>query len=708
MNKYYFEQIVLTPHHKDLFIKIIASPFFLAIPIAIAIILLLPIPFSKYLVTPTKKKITDKPNSYISFDDLNGDGYDEEVIAFHNEINGHAAVKVLTKNGTNYDQWNFPGYFQKPPPYWFYIADLNNDKFKEIYVFYNMNDSLFMAAFQPYPDKKTLFAKKFITNFNIRNGKSDYRISCVKTADFNNDNFDELVFNVLGGYCRQPRMLVVYDYKNDSLFFSTTTGIWIINFEIADMDKDGFPEIYCGSSTPGNIPDRFNIPYDDYHSYLTGYNNHLKPLFPPVTLGSYPSSSKIQSFKNNSFLVNKISLGGQHKYRYAFYQYPPEEYSKIEFDCNDYDTFYDVIVKKNGKDYMLFAQKGDNFFLLNEDLNIIKSKTLKEQLMFILKDDMNKDGKEEYLFRKHLSYEFVIFDSDLEHPATFVPFDNVTFKRHIDAGIKHNGNTRDELFFKTDDIVYFFNYKENKYYLLRYPIYLIIYLLVAFMLWGTQQLNHIQVKRKQQMEETIASLRIKTIKSQLDPHFMFNVLNGLAHNITIGNIEYANKQIIIFSKLLRTLINAVEKIDITLKEELEFVNRYLLLEKFRFKEDFEFEINIESGVNQDLLIPRMIIQLLVENAMKHGLRHKKGFKKVLIDIKKQANNKTVIVVEDNGIGRKAAAAKEHGLGKGTRLLTNLIELNKRIKGTDIEVKYEDLYDENNTALGTRVYLIVMG
>ena len=167
-------------------------------------------------------------------------------------------------------------------------------------------------------------------------------------------------------------------------------------------------------------------------------------------------------------------------------------------------------------------------------------------------------------------------------------------------------------------------------------------------------------------------------------------------------------QIIIFSKLLRTLINAVEKIDITLNEELEFVNRYLLLEKFRFKEDFEFEINIESGVNQDLLIPRMIIQLLVENAMKHGLRHKKGFKKVLIDIKKQANNKTVIVVEDNGIGRKAAARKEHGLGKGTQLLNNLIKLNKRVKGTDIEVKYEDLYDKNNMALGTRVYLIVLG
>ena len=190
----------------------------------------------------------------------------------------------------------------------------------------------------------------------------------------------------------------------------------------------------------------------------------------------------------------------------------------------------------------------------------------------------------------------------------------------------------------------------------------------------------------------------------MDPHFMFNVLNGLANNVAKGNSKEAHDQILRFSQLLRSMMKRTDKIDICLAEELEFVKNYLKLEKVRFKDNLEFNINIEKGVDTNIRLPRMLIQLLVENSIKHGLLDVEKRKKLNVDIICK-NEKPHIVVEDNGIGRKTAMRKARGIGKGLKLINDMMMLNRKLGGEEITMSYTDLYDAGGKAAGTRVEVV---
>jgi len=146
-----------------------------------------------------------------------------------------------------------------------------------------------------------------------------------------------------------------------------------------------------------------------------------------------------------------------------------------------------------------------------------------------------------------------------------------------------------------------------------------------------------------------------------------------------------------------------ERIDISLSEELKFVKSYLELEKFRFKDDFEFTVEMAEDVDKNMRLPRMLIQLLVENSIKHGLRNKQGIKKLNVTVCNKANH-VHITVEDNGVGREQAMKTTRDTGKGTKLINEMIRLNRKLGGKEITVNYTDLYDKGGKALGTRVEL----
>ena len=143
---------------KSQWLDFISSPFVLALPIAMGIILLLPDIFQKYIITQTYSGKADKPNSIEEYRDLNNDGYSERVIAFPNEL-GLASIKLLHNDGSTIDQWNFPGKF--PGVYNnFFCADLNNDSFMEIYVFTLQKDTLYLHAFNPFTGGDFIFLNK--------------------------------------------------------------------------------------------------------------------------------------------------------------------------------------------------------------------------------------------------------------------------------------------------------------------------------------------------------------------------------------------------------------------------------------------------------------------------------------------------------------------------------------------------------------------
>lgn len=176
----------------------------------------------------------------------------------------------------------------------------------------------------------------------------------------------------------------------------------------------------------------------------------------------------------------------------------------------------------------------------------------------------------------------------------------------------------------------------------------------AYFRW---QINSLKNKNrllteKIELEKNLSDSTLKAIKSQMNPHFFYNALNTIQAYIFTDDKQNASDYLAKFSKLTRMILEMSEKEKVLLKDEIKAITLYLELEKMRFETAFNFSIFIDNNVDADFIsIPSMIIQPYLENAIKHGLLHKKGEKIVSIAFVKIAHT-LEITIEDNGIGRK--------------------------------------------------------
>lgn len=157
-------------------------------------------------------------------------------------------------------------------------------------------------------------------------------------------------------------------------------------------------------------------------------------------------------------------------------------------------------------------------------------------------------------------------------------------------------------------------------------------------------------RRKIELQNELNASKLIAIQSQMNPHFIFNAITSIQDLILKGDIDNSYNYIIKFSKLVRQTLNFSDKEFIDIEEEIELLETYLQLEKLRFKDDFEFLINLNNA--EDIKVPPMLIQPFVENAIKHGLLHKDGLKKISISF--HLNNTLRCTITDNGVGRERA------------------------------------------------------
>jgi LytS/YehU family sensor histidine kinase len=168
-----------------------------------------------------------------------------------------------------------------------------------------------------------------------------------------------------------------------------------------------------------------------------------------------------------------------------------------------------------------------------------------------------------------------------------------------------------------------------------------------------------------------ASLKMQNIRNRLSPHFLINMLSGLS--VDVGHSEMVKRNINTISMLLRRSIENTEQTAIPLKEELEVVTGYIELQQLRIPQPFSFEYHISEGVNLEHLIPAMIIQIPVENAIKHGLLPMTGDKLLKINISPYEGG-LQILIEDNGIGMSASSKRTSGTGIGLKVMIDTINL----------------------------------
>ena len=175
------------------------------------------------------------------------------------------------------------------------------------------------------------------------------------------------------------------------------------------------------------------------------------------------------------------------------------------------------------------------------------------------------------------------------------------------------------------------------------------FLVIVFLIYRWQ--IGIQKKKSQQINEINAS-KLSAIQSQMNPHFIFNSLNSIQDLILKGDVEHSYSYITTFSNLVRRTLSYSEKDFIEFDQEIKLLELYLSLEKLRFKKDFSYTINFENM--EEIMLPPLLVQPFIENALLHGLLHKEGAKTLTISFKLKET--LICVVEDNGIGREKSKA----------------------------------------------------
>jgi tetratricopeptide (TPR) repeat protein len=201
-------------------------------------------------------------------------------------------------------------------------------------------------------------------------------------------------------------------------------------------------------------------------------------------------------------------------------------------------------------------------------------------------------------------------------------------------------------------------------------------------------------------------LALKSLRSQMNPHFIFNALNSVNSFIASNDERTANKYLSDFSLLMRTVLENSEEDFIPLEKEIELLELYTKLEHFRFQDKFDYNIIVEDNVKvEDFQIPPMLLQPYIENAVWHGLRYKKSRGQLDISIKQQQRDEIAISITDNGIGReksktmKTPNQKKHN-SKGLSNIKKRVAILNEMYKDKIDVIINDYQEEGD--IGTEV------
>ena len=222
-----------------------------------------------------------------------------------------------------------------------------------------------------------------------------------------------------------------------------------------------------------------------------------------------------------------------------------------------------------------------------------------------------------------------------------------------------------------------------------------------------------QAIAQNETERLIAELKLKSLQAQMNPHFIFNSLNAIQGFINGRNEKAANDYLVRFAQLIRLYLTSSESKFITLKQEMKVVEVYIELEFLRFSDKFQYKIDIDKTVDlEQYIIPAMLIQPHVENAIRHGLIPSGHYDNNLLEVSVLTINGGVqCIVKDNGIGRtrshqiKGEAAKEH-LSLGSKIARERLDAIKELNLTNITQRVSDIVADGNIC-GTIVEITIL-
>ncbi len=219
------------------------------------------------------------------------------------------------------------------------------------------------------------------------------------------------------------------------------------------------------------------------------------------------------------------------------------------------------------------------------------------------------------------------------------------------------------------------------------------------------------LRSRNQLQQQLGEAEQKALRTQMNPHFVFNALNSIQRFILENDSKEAHIYLAKFGKLIRAIFQNSSHKSIALHEEIETLKLYLELESLRFSQGFDYEFLISEKVDTfSIEIPSMIIQPYVENAIWHGLMHKpqKGLLTIKID---PTENGICCIIQDNGIGRKESLRLKDPNNKSHKssamaITEQRLRILKETTGHDYRVEIVDLKDDEGNITGTKVLLFL--
>lgn len=683
--------------YKNTLIIVVTNPFLISAVIAVSIIITLPPVFNKYKVEITRlNKI--QSNLIYYYADINNNGISEKI-EFRQMRDNFFSLTVYENNKV-VDQWNFDGkFFVTTKPI---VTEVGKDSIKSIYFFLFKNNKIYLNCLSPF-ENNFVTKDKFVIDYIPKiEDKGDIFYSRF-FYDSNKDGTKEFYFTTNVGYSIQPRRVCKYDPVKDSVFLSPESYA-CLNSSIIDTSGNVLKLIFA-SDAVGNS--ELNDPYSDMYAWLMFFDENLSFKYEPVKIGFYSSLSSIVSVSINgeSYFVCLNIYDGIKNHPSSLrlfdsnlklikereFNYLPEWRSSVLYSNNHQpDHFY--LLRTNGK-----IEK------LNYNLDVVSETNIPAINTTYLVEDIDGDNQNEIILMDKDRENLIIASNDF---SGYTSANISGFGSIRNYSVKLNGNEPRELVLSSSNEEIFLRYETNSFYYLQYPIYAGIYAVVLLLILLIQKAQKHRAELKYETEKRIAELQLKAIKNQVDPHFTLNILNSIGSLFYKQDREKADYIFGKYSKLLRMTVLNSDKIITTLSDELDYVENYIELEKFRNDNKFCWEIVLDKNVNTNIKIPKMLIHTFVENSIKHGLRHLDGKGKLLINVESNPGYYN-ITISDNGIGRKEAKKNEsQSTGRGLNILKQMLDLYYNLMKVRISYEIKDLVDENEKALGMEVAIII--
>ena len=644
---------------------------------------------------------------YICFHDLDMDGISERLNIYYNN-SGNLAISIsdIRTDGT-INQFNLPGELTELGST-LDLHDMDGNGILDIFVCTEKNDSLFLSIIDDLFGHPTRYTSYFLDRINLYNDNADYHFIPGGITDLNGDSHPEYIFAVNGGHSLQPRRVYAIDASGNRVIRSPLSGAALGSVGFFDLDRDGREEILLNTVAPENF--KFPVPFSDSISWLMVLDDSMEFYHPPAPMGPPPSWTSVEPFVHD---------GSNYLLVFHRFQEPGGEYSSTL-------TIYDHRMRPLRQRYHRGYKKGtmnlwrypgrvqlSDIRLIRDkqvftlDFNLDFADSIENEIPFRHRGgymfDLDRDGTMEHVFLD--AFRLCVFRENLVQSAAM----DLRWEEHtprILVSMIEQEGVDPRLFVQVGTDQFTYGYGNNRWYRYRALVYPGLFLLLFGIFYLLVLLQDRLVARRYERDRLISRLQLQTIRNQLDPHFTFNALNA------VGSLIYKNEKDAAYlylkglTDLLRMVSGNASNVTWNLSDELTFVQKYLDIEKLRFGEKFEFRLEVEDDQLNHHQIPKMSVLTFVENAIKHGLRHKEGewilsISVILLD------GGLRIRIKDNGIGRAAAIKyRDESTGLGMEMMTAYFRQFSDATGKQASFTITDLFEDDRKASGTVIEISI--